>query len=191
MTDAHLTKVPVSAPPPDGGRPLARPGKYLTFSVASETYGVPVLAVREIIRLCPITPVAHMPPHVRGVINLRGRVIPLVDLRLRFGLPAALDDDRTCIIVAQVAAAAGGSRPYAVVVDGVNEVVGYSADEIVPPPDFGGAVDIRFITGMARRDVGVTTLVDLDAVATADRVSDHSVFPLPDRTATSSHLNSL
>lgn len=177
MTDASLTDLPVTVPQPDGSRPLACPGKYLTFSVASETYGVPVLAVREIIRLCPITPVAHMPPHVRGVINLRGRVIPLIDLRLRFGLPAALDHDRTCIIVAQVAAAAGGSRPYAVVVDGVNEVVGFTADEIVPPPDFGGAVDIRFITGMARRDVGVTTLVDLDAVATADRVSDQACPP--------------
>lgn len=167
MTDTASTP-----PPSDGSPPLARPGKYLTFSVADEIYGVPVLTVREIIRLCPITPVAHMPPHVRGVINLRGRVIPLVDLRLRFGLPAAQDHDRTCIIVAQVAAAAGGTRPFAIVVDGVDEVIGLTADEIVAPPDFGGAVDTRFITGMARRDSGVTTLVDLDAVATADRISD-------------------
>jgi purine-binding chemotaxis protein CheW len=162
---------PVSFPA-DAVAGLARPGKYLTFAVGEEVYGVPVMAVREIIRLCPITPVAHMPTHVRGVINLRGRVIPLVDLRLRFGLPAALDHDRTCIIVAQVAAAAGGSRPYAVVVDGVEEVIGFAADDIVPPPDFGGAVDIRFITGMARRAQGVTTLVDLDAVAQADRLPD-------------------
>lgn len=167
-----MTDIASTRPPADGSPPLARPGKYLTFVVADELYGVPVLAVREIIRLCPITSVAHMPPHVRGVINLRGKVIPLVDLRLRFGLPAAQDHDRTCIIVAQVTAAAGGARPFAVVVDGVDEVIGFTADEIVPPPDFGGAVDIRFITGMARRDSGVTTLVDLDAVATADRIPD-------------------
>ncbi len=167
-----MTNIAANPPTADGSPPLAQPGKYLTFSLADEVYGVPVLAVREIIRLCPITPVAHMPPHVRGVINLRGRVIPLIDLRLRFGLPAAQDHDRTCIIVAQVAAAAGGTRPYAVVVDGVDEVIGFTADEIVPPPDFGGAVDIRFITGMARRATGVTTLVDLNAVATADRIPD-------------------
>ena len=165
---------PAKSPSPETGPNLAQPGKYLTFAVAGEVYGVPVLAVREIIRLCPITSVAHMPPHVRGVINLRGRVLPLVDLRVRFGLPAAADHDRTCIIVAQVSSAAGGSRPYAVVVDGVEEVVGFTADDIVPPPDFGGAVDIRFITGMARRDSGVTTLVDLDAVAATYRLPEAS-----------------
>jgi len=161
---------------PRPAAPLAAAGKYLTFTLAGETYGIPVLAVREIIRLCPITPVANMPPHVRGVINLRGRVIPLVDLRVRFGLPAAADHDRTCIIVGQVAATAGGStsgapggRPYAAVVDGVEEVAVVAAADIVPPPDFGGDVDTRFLSGLARRDAGVTTLIDLEAVAAADR----------------------
>ena len=167
MSDAPSKQLSV-----ESGAVQAQPGKYLTFAVAGESYGVPVLAVREIIRLCPITPVATMPPHVRGVINLRGRVIPLVDLRVRFGLPAAEDHDRTCIIVAQVAAAAGGRRAYAVVVDGVEEVIGFTADDLVPAPDFGGAVDIRFITGMARRSSGVTTIVDLDAVAAADRLPE-------------------
>jgi purine-binding chemotaxis protein CheW len=169
MHDAQTQPIAVET-----GPALAQPGKFLTFEVAGGVYGVPVLTVREIIRLCSITPVAHMPPHVRGVINLRGRVIPLVDLRVRFGLPAAADHDRTCIIVAQVAALAGGSRPYAVVVDSVDEVVAFGADDIVPPPDFGGAVDIRFITGMARRSSAVTTLVDLDAVAAADRIPELS-----------------
>jgi purine-binding chemotaxis protein CheW len=146
----------------------ARPGKYLTFRLATETYGLPVLAVREIIRLCPITPVANMPPHVRGVINLRGRVIPIVDLRVRFGLPISPDHDRTCIVVAQVAAAAGGVRPYAIVVDAVEEVTVLGESDIATPPDFGGAVDTRFMTGLARRDGGVTTLVNLDSVAAAD-----------------------
>ena len=91
--------VPVSGPP-SAGSPQA--GKYLVFTLSGERYAVPVLAVREIIRLCPITPVATMPPHIRGVINLRGRVIPLIDLRVRFGLSAPPDHDRTCIIVTQV-----------------------------------------------------------------------------------------
>jgi len=150
--------------------PTAGPGKYLTFALGSESYGVPVLAVREIIRLCPITPVATMPPHVRGVINLRGKVIPLVDLRLRFGLPAAAEHDRTCIIVAQVAAASGGTRPYGVIVDAVEEVVAFAAADIEPAPDFGGVLDARFITGMAKAAAGVKVLVDLDRIAAADRI---------------------
>jgi purine-binding chemotaxis protein CheW len=155
----------------------AQPGKYLTFKLASETYGLPVLAVREIIRLCPITPVANMPPHVRGVINLRGRVIPIVDLRVRFNLPVPDDHDRTCIVVAQVSASTGGVRPYAIVVDGVEEVAAYGEADIAPPPDFGGAVDTRFITGLARRDVGVTTLIDLETIAASDVMPSKSANP--------------
>jgi len=160
--------------PPAHGPASAQPGKYLTFVLSGQVYGVPVLAVREIIRLCPITPVANMPPHVRGVINLRGKVIPVVDLRVQFGLSVSPDHDRTCIVVAQVAATAGGVRPYAVVVDGVEEVVTLAVADIAPPPDFGGAVDTRFITGLARRDVGVSTLIDLEAVAAADGPSEKS-----------------
>jgi purine-binding chemotaxis protein CheW len=155
----------------------AHSGKYLTFRLATETYGLPVLAVREIIRLCPITPVANMPSHVRGVINLRGRVIPIVDLRVRFGLPVADDHDRTCIVVAQVSASTGGIRPYAIVVDGVEEVAAYGEDDIAPPPDFGGAVDTRFITGLARRDVGVTTLIDLETIAASDLMASRPATP--------------
>jgi purine-binding chemotaxis protein CheW len=145
----------------------AEPGKYLTFRLGGELYGLPVLAVREIIRLLPITPVASMPAHVRGVINLRGKVIPLVDLRTRFGLPTVPDNDRTCIIVAQVAAPAG-SRGYGVVVEGVEEVVAFKADDIEPTPDFGGAVDVRFITGIATAGTTLTTLIDLHMIAAAD-----------------------
>lgn len=159
-----MTDNPASAT----GRSTARPGKYLTFALGHESYGVPVLAVREIIRFCPITPVATMPPHVRGVINLRGRVIPVVDLRVRFGLPAAEEHDRTCIVVAQVAAAAGGTRPYGVIVDAVEEVASFAAADLEPAPDFGGAVDARFITGMAKGPAGVVVLVDLDLISAAD-----------------------
>ena len=160
----HATRERRDADPPPAE---AKPGKYLTFRIAGAVYGVPVLSVREIIRLLPVTPVASMPAHVRGVINLRGKVIPLVDLRTRFGLATTPDDDRTCIIVAQVAAG-GGSRAYGVVVEGVEEVVTLKAGDIQPTPDFGGAVDVRFITGIATSAARLTTLLDLDMIAAAD-----------------------
>lgn len=155
---------PTPAPAPAA----ARPGKYLVFRLGAVSYAVPVLAVREIIRLCPVTPVANMPAHVRGVINLRGRVIPLVDLRVRFQLPAGTDDDRTCVVVAQVASSGGGTRPYGVVVDGVEEVASFGGGDLDPVPDFGGAIDVRFLTGMAKTPAGVVTLIDLDAIAAAE-----------------------
>ncbi len=166
---------------PAAGHPAAAPGKYLTFTLGGESYGVPVLAVRQIIRLCPITPVATMPPHVRGVINLRGKVIPVVDLRIRFGLPATAEHDRTCIVITQVAAASGGTRPYGVIVDGVDEVAHFAAADIEPAPDFGGAIDARFITGMAKAASGVKVLVDLDLIAAAESLASPPppVVPTP------------
>lgn len=151
--------------------PAARPGKYLTITLGRESYGIPVLKVREIIRICPITRVANMPAQVRGVINLRGKVIPVVDLRTRFGLPAGADHDRTCIVVTQVAATVGnGTRLYGVIVDGVEEVAHFTADDLQPTPDFGGAIDTRFITGMAKAGDSVKSLIDLDAIAAAEGI---------------------
>ena len=160
-----MTDLPPAQHPRPAG--VAEPGKYLTFTLGSESYGIPVLKVREIIRLCPITPVANMPAHVKGVINLRGKVIPLVDLRTKFGLPAALDDERTCIVVTQLAVP-GGFRFYGVIVDGVEEVSHFLAADIEPTPDFGGAIDAQYLTGIAKAQSGVKMLVDLDRVWAAD-----------------------
>jgi purine-binding chemotaxis protein CheW len=170
---------PILAPSATAARLAAAPGKYLTMTLGGESYGIPVLKVREIIRLCPITRVANMPPHVRGVINLRGKVIPVVDLRTRFGVPAGADHDRTCIVVAQVTAPAGGSpRPYGVIVDAVEEVATFAAADIQPAPDFGGAIDTRFLTGMAHQGAAVKTLIDLDAIAAAEiPLAASSAFP--------------
>jgi purine-binding chemotaxis protein CheW len=143
----------------------AQPGKYLTFTLGEESYGIPVLKVREIIRLCPVTAVANMPAHVKGVINLRGKVIPLVDLRVRFGLPIAADNERNCIVVTQIVAASGGTRLYGIVVDGVEEVAHFTAQDIEPTPDFGGALEAHFITGMAKLGGSVKTLIDLDKIS--------------------------
>ena len=151
-------------PPPA----VAGPGKYLVIVLGGESYAIPVLQVREIIRLCPVTPVASMPAHVRGVINLRGKIIPLVDLRIRFGLPAADTHDRTCIVVAQLTGGEGGTRLLGVVVDGVEEVASFAAADIEPTPDFGGTIDVRFITGMAKAGRLVRTMIDLDRIALAE-----------------------
>jgi purine-binding chemotaxis protein CheW len=163
MTDAPRNPDPPPVRSSDGG--LAQPGKYLVVTLGPESYGIPVLKVREIIRPCPITPVANMPVHVRGVINLRGKIIPVVDLRLRFGLPIDPANDRLCIVITQVSGAATAGRLYGVIVDGVEEVAAFSADDIEPTPDFGGAVDVRFITGMAKSGDRVQALVDLDRLA--------------------------
>jgi len=158
----------------------AQPGKYLTVALGRESYGIPVLKVREIIRICPITRVANMPPQVRGVINLRGKVIPVVDLRTRFGLAVGEDHDRTCIVVTQVATTVGnGTRLYGVIVDGVEEVANFVAADIQPTPDFGGAIDTRFITGMAKSGDDVKALIDLDAIAAAEGIALDGAAPTP------------
>lgn len=141
-------------------------GKYLTVQVAGEAYGVAVLKVREIIRLQKLTPVAQMPAHVRGVINLRGRVIPVIDLRTKFGLEAKMDE-RTCIVVIQVRRDDGTEIPFGIVVDRVEEVVNVTAGDIEPPPEFGSAVlDQTQLIGMAKIKGQVVTLLDIDRAIT-------------------------
>lgn len=141
---------------------LPRAGKYLTFAVAQERYSVPVLKVREIMRLCPVTPVPRMPSYIKGVINLRGKIVPVVDLRERFSLGAAEDTERICIVVVQVEEPDGASRLTGMIVDVVEEVSQFQNDDLEPPPDFGDAVDARFIVGMAKTRGQVKTLLDID-----------------------------
>jgi len=142
---------------------LATPGKYLTFALADEEYALPVLKVREIIKMMEITQVPKVPPHVKGVINLRGKVIPIVDLRLKFGFPAQEATERTCIIV--VDAALNGSRgALGFVVDGVSEVMNIVAEEIEPTPDFGEQVNTAYMQGVAKRGNHVKMLLDLERV---------------------------
>ena len=142
---------------------LAAPGKYLTFALADEEYALPVLKVREIIKMMEITQVPKVPPHVKGVINLRGKVIPIVDLRLKFGFPPQDATERTCIIVVD-AAINGGRSSLGFVVDGVNEVMNIAAEEIEPTPDFGEHVNTTYMQGVAKRGAHVKMLLDLDRV---------------------------
>jgi purine-binding chemotaxis protein CheW len=155
-----------SQPLPEAGS-NKHAGKYLTFQVGDENYGIPVLRTREIIRLPKITPVPQMPAHVRGIINLRGRIIPVVDLRTRFGLPAATDHARTCIVVVHLRLAERGEVAMGLVVDAVEEVANLTAADIEPTPEFATGQDTGHIVGMAKIKGVVKTLLDLDRLLAA------------------------
>jgi len=137
-------------------------GKYLTVGLDGEAYGIAVLKVREIIRLQKITPVPQLPAFVKGVINLRGRVIPIIDLRVKFGLKAEFTD-RTCIVVVQVKLPTTYVQ-MGLIVDSVEEVANIAAEDIEPTPEFGARVDTAYLLGMAKLKDVVKTLLDIDRV---------------------------
>jgi purine-binding chemotaxis protein CheW len=146
-----------------------RSGKYLVFQLAREEFGIPVLKVREIMGVQDITAVPHTPAHVKGVINLRGKVIPVVDLRLKFGLPEVEYTQRTCIIVVQVQGDAH-SVLMGIVVDGVAEVLNLTANDIEDTPDFGHGVTTPYLLGMAKIKGKVKILLDIDQVITSQEL---------------------
>ena len=154
----------MSAPATD--RQASKAGKYLTFFLAAEAYGVEILKVQEIIGMLPITRVPRTPHFVRGVINLRGKVIPIVDLRTKFGMEA-VENAESCMIVVQVQGVQLG-----VVVDRVSEVSAFTDAEIADPPSFGSDVDTEFLLGIAKGAGKVTLLLDIDRVLSADEVLD-------------------
>jgi purine-binding chemotaxis protein CheW len=144
-------------------------GKYLTVVLEDEAYGIAVLKVREIIRMQKITPVPQLPGFVKGVINLRGRVIPVVDLRVRFGLEAVFGE-RTCIVVVQVKLPSEQIVQMGLIVDSVEEVATLTDEEIEPTPDFGAKVDTTYLLGMAKVKGQVKTLLDIDRVVAPETV---------------------
>jgi purine-binding chemotaxis protein CheW len=147
----------------------ARAGKYLTFHLANEEFGIRVLKVREIMGLQEITAVPQTPGHIKGVINLRGKVVPVIDLRLKFGLAVAEYTQRTCIIVTQVQGESS-SVLMGIVVDGVSEVLNLTGPEIEDTPDFGQEISGRYLLGMAKVKGKVKILLDIDKVLTAQEV---------------------
>ena len=161
MPPTALVPIPPSAAPAAD----ARAGKYLTFQLANEEFGIRVLKVREIMGLQEITAVPQTPGHIKGVINLRGKVVPVIDLRLKFGLEAAEYTQRTCIIVTQVQGESG-SLLMGIVVDGVSEVLNLSGQEIEDTPDFGEAISGQYLLGMAKVKGKVKILLDIDRVLT-------------------------
>jgi len=151
----------------DVGERLA--GKYLTFKLADEEYGLEILKVQEIIRMQTVTRVPRTPDYVRGVLNLRGKVIPVIDLRSKFGMETQEDTDKTCIIVVQVS---GGDHRIVmgVIIDEVREVLDISADCIEDTPSFGASINTEFIIGIGKVGDNVKMLLDIDKVLTATEV---------------------
>ena len=148
-----------------------RAGKYLTFKLADEDYGISLLKIREIIGMMPITSVPRTPDFVKGVINLRGKVIPVTDLRRRFNMPEREYNDRTCIIVVEVRGQETTVQ-MGIVVDAVTEVLPARSEEIEPAPEFGTEVDTHYILGMANMDGTVKILLDIDRVLTAKGLAE-------------------
>jgi purine-binding chemotaxis protein CheW len=142
-------------------------GKYLTFALADEEYGLPVLRVREIIKMMDITEVPQVPSHIKGVLNLRGKVIPVIDLRLKFGLSQGEITSRTCIIVVEVALSASRVM-MGIIVDHVSEVLNIGAEEIEQTPEFGERVCTNYMKGMSKVKGTVKILLDLDRVLGTD-----------------------
>jgi len=143
---------------------VATAGKYLTFELAEEYYGLEILRVQEIVGLLPVTRVPRMPEFVAGVVNLRGRIIPVVDLRMSFGLPAADELERTCIIVVRVEHDSGSTSVMGAIVDEVSDVVALTAEQVEATPEFGAVVDTSFIKGVGRSEDRVVLLLDIDRV---------------------------
>ncbi len=159
-------------------------GKYLTFQLANEEYGIGILKVKEIIGMMPVTTVPRTPKYVKGVINLRGKVIPIIDLRLRFGMETIENTERTCIIVAEIESQSGTVQ-VGVVVDAVSEVLNVNAEDIEDTPQFGRSLDTDYILGMAKMAGGVKILLDVDRVLTgreSDELSELKVedFSVPE-----------
>lgn len=144
------------------GTAASAAGKHLTFSLNGESYGVPVLQVREITRPTSITPMPQVPAYVRGVINLRGRIIPVIDLAAKLELPRSMDASEGCIIVVQLDAGASRSVLVGLLVDAVEEVANIPASAIEPPPEFGSQLATTAIIGMAKLGHSVKVLLNLE-----------------------------
>ncbi len=149
---------------------LDKEGKYLTFSLAGEEYGIGILKVKEIIGMMSITMVPQTPSYLKGVINLRGKVIPVVDLRLKFGMESIEYNERTCIIVVEISGT-GRTVHMGIVVDSVSEVLNIKAGDIEETPNFGTKLNTEYILGMAKSAGGIKILLDIDRVLSAEEIS--------------------
>lgn len=137
--------------------------KLLTFSLGKEEYGVTILKVKELIGMMDITPVPKTPEFIKGVINLRGRIIPVMDLRIKFGMDAQEYNERTCIIVVDIMIK-GTQKLLGVVVDAVSEVVTISGEQIEPPPEYGKASEHSSILGIGKIKDRVVIILDIDDI---------------------------
>jgi purine-binding chemotaxis protein CheW len=145
-------------------------GKYLTFSLSNEEYGIGILKIKEIIGMMPVTSVPQTPDFVKGVVNLRGKVIPVMDLRLKFSMKSADYTERTCIIVVEIEGKKSDIL-IGLVVDSVSEVLNISQNDIEKTPSFGSNLDTKYIQGMAKMEGGVKILLDIDRILSTSEIT--------------------
>lgn len=151
----------------NGNMPAGRAGKYLTFVLGGEDYGLEILKVREIMGMLSITSVPNTPYYVKGVVNIRGKVIAIVDLRAKFSMPEAEYTDETCIIVVYV-----GQVEVGIIVDRVSEVMDIAEEDIEDAPELGNDIDTHAILGMSKAGGKVTILLDINKVLGGDQFAD-------------------
>lgn len=144
-------------------------GKFLTFALGNEEYGIPIQKVKEIIGIMDITNIPRTPQFIKGVINLRGKIIPVMDLRLKFGLEEKAYNQRTCIIVVEINTAES-NRMMGIVVDTVSEVVNIQNGEIEPPPRYSTDIDSEFLIGMGKVKGKVILLLEIEQVLTGEEL---------------------
>ncbi len=144
--------------------------QFLTFVVAGEEYGVDILKVQEIKGWTPVTRIPNTPPHVQGVLNLRGTIVPIVDLRMRFNLDA-IDYTPTTVVIVLSLMNEGRERTFGIVVDAVSDVLNIAQTDIRPKPDFGTVVDVDFINGLATVDEHMVMLLDIDCLLHPDEIT--------------------
>jgi len=147
----------------DGATGATDGTQYLTFALGDEEYGVAILNVQEIKGYAPVTPIPNTPPWVRGVMNLRGTIVPVIDLRLRLGMPAADYGPFTVIVVLAV-----GSKVVGAIVDAVSDVLSIPDGQVQQTPDLGVAIDVRFVGGIAQADAKLVILLDAEALLRHD-----------------------
>jgi purine-binding chemotaxis protein CheW len=150
---------------------MDKEGKYLTFALGNEEYGLEILKVREIIGYMDITAVPQMPPYIKGVINLRGQVIPVIDLRAKFSMASAAVTEETCIIVVEITQH-GKKFNTGIVVDHVSEVLDIAGENIEETPQFGSEVSTDFILGMGKVGESVKILLDIDRVISCAAIAE-------------------
>jgi purine-binding chemotaxis protein CheW len=164
---------PVPATVPAGLVPAGHEQQqYLTFSLGEEMFALGILAIREIIEYGNLTEVPMTPPFIRGVINLRGAVVPVIDLAVRFGRTAKETTKRTCIVIIETASGDGERQhQMGLVVDAVSEVLEIPATDIEPPPEFGARIRTDFISGMGKVNGQFVVMLDVDRILSLEEVA--------------------
>jgi purine-binding chemotaxis protein CheW len=145
---------------------VAASGEYLTFTLGAEEYAIDILKVQEIRGYDAVTKIANAPPFIKGVINLRGVIVPIVDLRIKFNLGNFTYDQFTVVIILNI-----GKRVMGIVVDGVSDVIQLSSDNLHPSPEFGSILDTRYILGLGTVEERMIIVVDIERLMTSQEMS--------------------